>query len=138
MKTGKEYIAYFDTLISTIFTNDYFNVTLPYELNSSADVSPIWNGFVESQIVLNTNLLFGNSPISKFFMLGTSGRKNAMDRHHIFPKAWLAKQGYDSNRERNQLANFTYIDYANNIDVSDNPSIDYVDHYAHPLVKGTT
>ena len=133
VQTGEEYIAYFDTLISTIFTNDYFNVTLPYELNSSAGVSPIWNGFVASQIVLNTNLLFGNSPISKFFMPGTSGTKNAMDRHHIFPKAWLSKQGYDTDRERNQLANFAYIDYANNIDISDNPPIDYVDHYRESL-----
>ena len=102
-------------------------------MNSSAGVSPIWNGFVASQIVLNTNLLFGNSPISKFFMPGTSGAKGAMDRHHIFPKAWLSKQGYDSDRERNQLANFAYIDYANNIDISDNPPVDYVNHYRESL-----
>ncbi len=127
--TKEEFIQYLDGVIATRFTEDYFEFTLPNELNTAAGISPAWNGFVAAQIVLNTTMLFSNTPISKYFVLGASGKKNAIDRHHIFPKHYLAEIGYTSDRERNQLANFTYLDYTRNIDISDKPPIDYVSEY---------
>mgnify|MGYP007069882690 CR=1 FL=1 len=101
--------------------------TLPNELNTAAGISPSWNGYVASQIVLNTTMLFSNTPISKYFILGANGTKKAIDKHHIFPKHYLTEIGFTSDRDRNQIANFTYLDYATNIDISDKPPIDYVD-----------
>ena len=49
--------------------------------------------------------------------MGTSGTKNAIDKHHIFPKNYLTGIGFDSDRDRNQIANFTYLDYATNIEI---------------------
>ena len=37
--------------------------------------------------------------------------------------------GYDNDRDRNQIANFTYLDYATNIDISDAPPVGYVGRY---------
>lgn len=133
VNNSDEFIQYIDGVIATRFTDDYFEYTLPNELNTAAGISPSWNGFVASQIVLNTTMLFSNTPISKYFIIGSSGTKNAIDKHHIFPKHYLATMGFSSDRDRNQLANFTYLDYATNIDISDKPPIEYVGEYREKL-----
>lgn len=131
--TADEFIGYLDKVIDTRFTADYFNYTLPSELNTSASISPSWNGFVASQIVLNIPMLFSNTPVSKYFIIGASGTKNAIDKHHIFPKNYLAQNGITNDRDRNQLANFTYLDYSTNIDISDKAPQLYVGNYRQTL-----
>ena len=133
MHTASEFIAYIDNVIETHFTDDYFNLTLPSELNSAAAISPAWYGYIASQIVLNTPMLFSNTPVSKYFVLGSSGTKNAIDKHHIFPKNHLKQIGYFSDRDRNQIANFTYLDYATNIEISDDSPQDYVAKFREKL-----
>lgn len=131
--TASEFIAYIDNVIETHFTDDYFNLTLPSELNSAAAISPAWYGYIASQIVLNTPMLFSNTPVSKYFVLGSSGTKNAIDKHHIFPKNYLKQIGYFSDRDRNQIANFTYLDYATNIEISDDCPQNYVAKFREKL-----
>ena len=133
VNTAEEFIAYIDRIISTRFTDDYFNLTLPSELNSAAAISPAWNGYIAAQIVLNNPMLFSNTPVSKYFIIGSSGTKNAIDKHHIFPKHYLEQIGYSNDRDRNQLANFTYLDYVTNIDISDKAPADYVNTYRQKL-----
>ncbi len=133
VNTAEEFIAYIDRVISTRFTDDYFNLTLPSELNSAAAISPAWNGYIAAQIVLNNPMLFSNTPVSKYFIIGSSGTKNAIDKHHIFPKHYLEQIGYTNDRDRNQLANFTYLDYVTNIDISDKAPADYVNAYRQKL-----
>ena len=131
--TAAEFIAYIDRVIETHFTDDYFRLTLPNELNSAAAISPAWYGYVAAQIVLNTPMLFSNTPVSKYFILGSSGTKNAIDKHHIFPKNYLTGIGFSSDRDRNQIANFTYLDYATNIEISDKAPREYVAYYRQKL-----
>ena len=131
--TADEFIAYIDKVIETHFTDDFFKLTLPSELNSAAAISPAWNGYIAAQIVLNTPMLFSNTPVSKYFVIGSSGTKNAIDKHHIFPKHYLEQIGYANDRDRNQLANFTYLDYATNIEISDKAPADYVNTYRQKL-----
>ena len=69
----------------------------------------------------------------QYFILGASGTKNAIDKHHIFPKNYLAKIGITNDRDRNQLANFTYLDYTTNIDISDKEPQLYVGQYRAKL-----
>ena len=54
-------------------------------------------------------------------------------KHHIFPKHYLEKIGYDNDRDRNQIANFTYLDYTTNIDISDEAPAEYVSRYREKL-----
>lgn len=133
VKTAEEFVAYLDSVISTRFTDDYFKYTLPGELNSSSAVSPAWYGYIAAINVLGTPMLFSTAPLSQYFVLGTSGDKNSVDKHHIFPKHYLEQIGYDNDRDRNQIANFTYLDYATNIDISDAPPVDYVGRYRSKL-----
>lgn len=125
--------GYIDRVIASRFTDDYFNIQLPIELETAAPITPTWNCFIASQIVLGHSMLFGTTPISNVFGVGSSGTKAALDRHHIFPKKYLFDQGIENNRDRNQIANFTYLDYQTNISVSDESPAVYVEYFRNQL-----
>ena len=133
VNNADEFVAYLDSSIANRFTDDYFAYSLPTELNSSSATSPAWYGYIAALNVLGTPMLFSTAPLSQYFVLGTSGDKNSVDKHHIFPKHYLEKIGYDNDRDRNQIANFTYLDYATNIDISDAPPAEYVGRYKEKL-----
>ena len=133
VKTADEFVAYLNSVIEGIFTDDYFTYTLPGNLNTSSATTPAWYGYLAAINVLGTPMLFSTAPASKYMILGSSGTKNSIDRHHIFPKHYLEQIGYDNDRDRNQIANFTYLDYQTNIDIGDNPPIDYVSEYREKL-----
>lgn len=103
----------------TRFTEDYFVKTLPNDLNNSAAISPAWFGYIAAINVLGTQTLFGTTTQAHYFTIGTSGDKKSIDKHHIFSKAYLEKIGISEGRDRKQIANFTYLDYTTNIDISD-------------------
>lgn len=133
IRTADEFVAYLEDTIASKFTDDYFSVTLPNELNTSSAISPAWNGYVAAQIVLNNPMLFSTSALTPYLLPGASGTKNAVDKHHIFPKNYLAQIGITNDRDRNQAANFTYLDYVTNIDISDDAPILYIQRYKDKL-----
>lgn len=133
VKTADEFVRYLDSVISNKFTDDYFTYSLPTELNSSSATSPAWYGYIAAINVLGTPMLFSTTQLSYYLNLGTNGNKNSVDKHHIFPKNYLEKIGFDSDRDRNQIANFTYLDYQTNIDISDAPPMEYVKRFKTKL-----
>ena len=124
-----EFIAYLDNTVKLEMNESYFSVELINDLTSSSANSPVWFGYIASINVLGTPMLFSNTPQSKYWMVGSDGNKRSIDKHHIFPKHYLETIGIDSDRDRNQMANFTYLDYNINIDISDNAPALYVGQF---------
>jgi hypothetical protein len=56
--------------------------------------------------------------------------RSAVEQHHIFPKSYLAKQDITSVRDTNQIANFAYLEWGDNNNVSDKAPTDYL-----PIMK---
>lgn len=133
VNTADEFISYLNGVISTRFTEDYFDLKLPSDLAGSAATSPAWYGYIASLNVLGTPMLFSTTTLASKMLPGASGGKKAIDKHHIFPKNYLTGLGYKSDRDRNQIANFTYLDYNTNIDISDKPPAEYVNTYRQKL-----
>lgn len=133
VKDAQGFVDYFNKEVELNFTEDFFTKTLPDDLHSSSAISPSWYGYIASINVLGTPMLFSTSPLSVYWEKGGSGKKKAIDKHHIFPKNYLKHQGFNSDRDRNQIANFTYLDYNTNIDIADNPPADYVGRYRKKL-----
>lgn len=133
----KGFVEYLDKVIRDTLTDDYFTYSLTSDLNTSSTNSPVWNAYIAAINVLGTTMLFGNTPASKFMLAGSSGTKNSIDKHHIFPKHYLEKIGFENDRDRNQIANFTYLDYQTNIDIGDKPPFEYVDEYRQKLGEDT-
>ena len=133
IKTPDALEVYLQSVINSRLTEDFFNISLPMDLATSAAISPSWYGFIASQLVLGHNMLFSTTPLSSLFIPGSSGSKSALDKHHIFPKNYLSSLGIESNRDRNQTANFTFLDYSSNIRITDRPPHDYAVEYQKKL-----
>lgn len=129
ISNADQYIQYLDDTVASRLTDDFFKVTLIKDLSTSSSTSPAWYGYIAAINVLGTPMLFSTAMASQFLIPGVSGTKNAIDRHHIFPKHYLETMGYDDDRDRNQIANYTYIDYPTNIDIGDDPPQEYVSEY---------
>lgn len=127
--TPEDFLGYIDNFIATRFTESYFDVTLPDELKTSSTQAPTWCAFVASQIVLGTQVWLGTSTVSTLLSVGSSGTKRAYDKHHIFPKNYLNSIGIDKTVDRNQVANFVFIDYQSNIEISDKSPAEYVPEF---------
>lgn len=126
-----EFESYFERSIEALLTDDYFRITLPANLDANEATGPTWQGFVASQIILGAKALFSTIPLSQLVGPFSSGTKKSIDKHHIFPDNYLKEQGLLS--DRSNRANFTYVDYQNNIYISDDPPAEYVKHYREDL-----
>lgn len=50
-------------------------------------------------------------------------------------KVLLTQIGYTTDRDRNQAANFTYLDYVTNIDISDDAPELYIGRYKESIFE---
>ena len=105
---------------------DYFDITLPNNLANSAPRNPSWFGYCASLNVLDARVLFSMLHTRELFNPMANGTKNALEKHHLFPKAYLAKQGITDDRDRNQQANFAFIEWSDNIEILDTSPAEYM------------
>lgn len=131
LSSAEGYEAYFEREIAAQLTDDFFRITMPIALDSNEAMGPAWQGFVAAQVVLGTKSLFGTVPLSQLLTLGAAGTKKAADKHHIFPDNFLKQKGYLT--KRSSKANFTLIDYASNIYISDEDPAVYVKKFRNEL-----
>lgn len=131
LDTADEFQAYFDRRLAAIMTDDYFSISLPSSLDANEATGPTWWGFVAAQVVLGTKALFSTAPLSQLLLMGSSGSKKALDKHHLFPDNYLKSRGYLS--QRSNRGNFTLVDYQNNIYISDDAPSEYVRKYRDSL-----
>lgn len=133
VKTADQFIQYLDESVKREMNDSYFSIQLVEDLTSSAANSPVWYGYIASLNIIGKPMLFSTSNLASFLVLGADGQKKSIDKHHIFPKHYLEEIGIDDDRDRNQMANFTYLDYQTNIDISDDAPADYVGRYKEKL-----
>ena len=125
LKNSEEFIAYIDRKIRDAFTDDYFGITLPVEFATTSVTGPSWNAFCAAQNILNSKALFSTMHIRDLFQPGASGSKSSVERHHLWPKAYLSTIGFKNDRDRNQIANYAYIEWKDNINISDTAPSEY-------------
>ena len=102
--------------------NDYFSITLVGSdgLAKSGSGNNAWFAYVAALNILNRKILFSktNLLVSKLFEVGTDGKRKSLEKHHLFPKAYLSANGYSDTRI-NQMANYAYIDWKDNMEILD-------------------
>ncbi len=52
-------------------------------------------------------------------------KKKTLENHHIFPRNYLKNIGVRDKRDYNQIANMVYIEYRDNINISDTSPQEY-------------
>ena len=62
--------------------------------------------------------LFSKLQEKELLESGLRANKSALERHHLFPKAWLMRNGVTEQRNYNQIANFALVKWNDNIVIS--------------------
>lgn len=93
IKTSAEFINLLENKLKGKFTHDYFNITLANALENSAPRNPAWFGYCAALNILDAKVLFSNLYTRSLFSNASNGTKNALERHHLFPKEYLKKIG---------------------------------------------
>jgi uncharacterized protein with ParB-like and HNH nuclease domain len=124
-KDADEFKNTLNNIIDSTLTNDFWNISLPNDiLVTSNTISPVANAFFASLIYNGRKALFSDRKVSDLYDPSIKIKKSSLDKHHIFPKEYLKKQGYDLTLI-NQIANLTYLEYIDNIKISNSEPRSY-------------
>lgn len=113
-----------------VLTDDYWNKTLPLELSTAAARSPSLFAYYAALVLCDARVLFSKGKVVDLLDPPATGRRKALERHHLFPKRYLQKLGVEARRETNQIANFALIEWDDNMGISDQPPSVYWPQYA--------
>ncbi len=133
LSTADEFQKVLDDIIVSQLTNDFWDITLPMDLSTSSSTSPSLYAYYAALYVLGANGLFSKLKVLDLLQEGLRSKKSALERHHLFPKAWLQRNGVTEQRETNQIANFALVEWSDNISISDTAPVDYLPEYLNRL-----
>lgn len=96
---------------SALLSDAFWDVRLVQNLETSSTNSPYLNTYIAAQIYAgDRSLLSNSSKVSDLISV-------AGDVHHIFPREYLKKNGFDNRWKYNQVANYAYLDTGVNISI---------------------
>ena len=134
--TASDFVQVLDQIIQNNLTSDFWTITLPDELDSSAAYSPTLFAYHAALNVLDARALFSDLKVSELLDPAVNAKKKGVERHHLFPKNYLKKQGVTNNTRRNQIANYAYVEWADNIQIADRSPAEYFPEYAERYTNG--
>jgi hypothetical protein len=124
-KDGDSFAGILEEMMANELTNDFWTVTLPSNLDSSSARNPELFAYIAAQNRLGASVLFSHKKVQDLLDPAIKTKKRALERHHLFPRAWLEKQGVEDLKKINQLANFALLEWPENIKISDTPPVEY-------------
>jgi hypothetical protein len=135
IETPEQFKKVLDEIIDGQLTNDFWSLTLPMDLSTSSSTSPSLYAYYAAQYIIGANGLFSKLKISDLLQEGLRSKKSALERHHLFPKAWLERNGVSDQTQRNQIANYALVEWNDNINISDAEPSKYLPNYLSRLTN---
>ena len=113
------YIRVLSKIVDDSLTADYWSITLPNELATSASKSPALLAYIAALNILDADALLSTGKVRGRLDPAITAKKG-IERHHIFPRAYLRSElKINDNKEINQIANMALVEWADNIAISD-------------------
>jgi len=123
------FISGLEKIIDENLTNDFWNITLVGQMETSSARSPEANAFYAALNKLGSPVLFSRKLVGDLYDPSLKTKKRRLEKHHIFPRNYLiSKYGFDSNKDKakiNQIANLTFLEFEDNIEISDTTPKEY-------------
>lgn len=126
LNSGEAFLEMLDGLMANELTDDFWTITLPSALATSSARNPQLFAYVASQNRLGANVLFSHKKVSDLIDPALRTKKKPLERHHLFPRAWLEKAVTQEQTEINQMANYALLEWPENIDIGMTPPDQYV------------
>ena len=107
-------------------TNDFWEINLPSNLATSASRSPSLFAYEAALVTLEALALFSIAKVGDMLDPAIQANRSAVERHHLFPSGYLAKLNITATRERNQIANYAFVEWGDNTSISDQAPANYL------------
>ena len=126
VKDADAFVAVLENVCNESITPDYWTVVLPRELATSSPRSPSLFAYFAALNLLDARVLFSKQKVSALLDPATRGTRSAIERHHLFPKAYLRSIGFSDNRDTNQIANYALVEWGDNGAISEQAPATYL------------
>lgn len=126
VKSADDFVKNLTKICEITLTNDFWAVNLPNDLATSSSRSPSLFAYHAAQVLLDAKGLFSKIKISDLLDPTMTAHKSALERHHLFPKDYLKKLGFQGTRELNQIANYALVEWGDNIQISNKAPQEYI------------
>jgi hypothetical protein len=133
IKTADEFIEKINHIIDTELTGDYWSITLPDELATSSSRSPALFAYYASLKILGAKGLFSSLQVAELLQEGLKEQRSALERHHLFPRAYLERNGVSDQTKRNQIANYALVEWGDNNNIADKAPSEYLPEYINRM-----
>jgi hypothetical protein len=130
---GDAFLAKLREISTTTLTSDYWTITLPGQLATSAARSPSLFAYQAALIKLDANALYSPVKIAALVDPAVKGTKVALEQHHLFPRGYLEETGITDLKRINQIANFAPVEWPANLKIGKKPPSEYVPPFDHKL-----
>jgi hypothetical protein len=124
--TGDGFVKTLSQICDITLTNDFWAVSLPNDLATSSPRSPSLFAYHAALVLLDARALFSKIKVADLLDPSMHANRAAVERHHLFPKGFLSKQGITATRETNQIANYALVEWGDNTDISHQAPLDYL------------
>jgi len=125
-QTAEDFERVLNQQIEAVLTRDYWEVTLPNELETAAARNTGQFAYYAALCLLDAPVLYSKMKVSDLLDSSTKAKKSALERHHLFPRQYLQRIKICEKRLINQAANYALVEWSDNIKVSDRPPSEYV------------
>ncbi len=133
VSSSDEFLTWVERVMVAELTTDFWTVTVPNRLDTSSANSPLLNAYYASLNLFDARALFSKKRTRDVLDPAIKSTKSAAEKHHLFPKSYLAELGFNSPRETNQIANYALVEWNDNIAISDTPPSEYLSKYWNRL-----
>jgi hypothetical protein len=116
----------FEKALASVVTNDFWETTLPHELQTSSVNSPAARAYLAAQIKLGAPILFSDRRIADLYDPAIRSERTTLEGHHLFPRSWLKEHGIRDTKHVNQAANLAYVEWPDNLDAGGEPPAEYL------------
>lgn len=127
----ENFVSGLEKVISENLTNDFWDITLVGQMETSSARSPEANAFYAALNKLGSPVLFSRKLVGDLYDPSIKVKKKRIEKHHIFPRNFLiSKYGFDKNKDKakiNQIANLTFLEFEDNIEIGDSIPSEYFD-----------
>ncbi|MBW7986384.1 DUF262 domain-containing protein [Lactobacillus helveticus] len=117
--SNNQLVEFFNDVITDNLTDEFWNLTLPNNLVAQTTQLTNWRIFQMSQIHAKSHAWLEKDK----FTADTINEQGNI--HHIFPKAYLRKNGFKQSKY-NQVANYVWITQPRNLEIGDRAPKDYM------------
>ena len=102
-ESADDFVRVLEQEMAAALTSDFWEVTFPTQLVTASARSPAQFAYFAALCILDAPALYSTMKVRELLSPTGYGKRETLERHHLFPRKYLMSQGITSLRETNQV-----------------------------------